>query len=391
MNGRARAERAVTRLWFDTVAARRPVARLLSGLLGPLSALTRYVAARNRQQVENGKRLRHQQHQRYPGAQPIVLVVGNLVVGGAGKTPLAIAIARHLNHALAGDAAATSNAPLVGLLCRGAGSQQVLHKPRRVTATSTAQQVGDEALLLAHATGLPVVCGVNRADAMALLLDQCPGLRVVLSDDGLQHTRLQRDIEIAVFDKRAIGNGRLLPAGPLREPLEHLGSIDAIVLNKGFADTTAPADTDPWRHMPGAARAHPYRFESTISIRALAPWREWQQRSPDAQTDARDQLYAFATRHAGERIAAVAGIASPNAFFDLLSAHGIAHTAYAPGDHAQVAATIERLDEPVILVTEKDAVKCPPDSRIYVLCIAANPSEQLLNWLIRKIHGFQAA
>jgi len=152
-----------------------------------------------------------------------VVVVGNIVAGGAGKTPVTLFLARALS--------AAGFHP--GIVSRGYGRED----DRRlvaVTATSRATDVGDEPLLLARRSGCPVVVGRDRVAAGRMLVEH--GVDVVIADDGLQHYRLERDAEVCVVDgSRLLGNGWLLPAGPLREPRGRLGSVDMVLLNGGAA------------------------------------------------------------------------------------------------------------------------------------------------------------
>ena len=148
-----------------------------------------------------------------------VIVIGNLTVGGSGKTPLVLWLAERLGE----------QGWRPGIISRGyAGTAEGVHA---VTADSACAVVGDEPLLLARRSALPVFVGRDRVAAGRALLDRHPECNVVISDDGLQHYRLQRAVEIAVFDARGAGNGRLLPAGPLREPLHRLSEVTAVVWN----------------------------------------------------------------------------------------------------------------------------------------------------------------
>ena len=146
-----------------------------------------------------------------------VVVIGNLYVGGTGKTPLAIELVRAL--------AARGWRPAI--VSRGYGA--ATRRARVVAPSDSAQDVGDEPLLLARATGVPVAVGAARVAAAQLVRQQAPRCDVLVADDGLQHRALARDFEIAVLHYRGLGNGWLLPAGPLREPRNRLDTVDAIV------------------------------------------------------------------------------------------------------------------------------------------------------------------
>ncbi|HEX3395111.1 MAG TPA: tetraacyldisaccharide 4'-kinase [Steroidobacteraceae bacterium] len=242
-----------------------------------------------------------------------VIVVGNLTVGGTGKTPLV--------SWLAGQLAERGFRP--GVVTRGyGGSSRVA---RLVQASEKFEIVGDEAILLARRSRAPIATGRNRPAAARLLVNA--GCDVILSDDGLQHYALERDCEIIVVDgDRRYGNGRLLPAGPLRETQARLTSADAIVLNGG----DAPSD--------GAMR-----------MRLLA-------------TNAVALKYATAKplrEFSGETVHAIAAIGNPQRFFALLRAVGISVVEHPLPDHKRL--TIDDIsfpDDLPVLMTEKDAVKC---------------------------------
>ncbi|MGH8250414.1 MAG: tetraacyldisaccharide 4'-kinase [Steroidobacteraceae bacterium] len=244
-----------------------------------------------------------------------VIVVGNLTVGGTGKTPFVVWLARQLR----------GQGLRVGIATRGYGGSA--RGARRLEAADTAASAGDEAVLLRRKLGLPVAVGARRAEAVRLLEDDCD---VVVCDDGLQHYALARDVEIAVVDgARGLGNGRRLPAGPLREPGSRLSEVDAVVVNGAGFD---------W---PEAIRM---RIEPVAAV-ALAG-------------GARRLLAEFA----GRPVTAVAAIGNPARFFGMLRAHGLDVAERALPDHALVtpaAAGIEAGD--TVLMTEKDAVKCAGD------------------------------
>jgi tetraacyldisaccharide 4'-kinase len=241
-----------------------------------------------------------------------VVVVGNLTVGGTGKTPLVIWLARELEHRGLKAGVATRG-------YAGAGGP-----PRLLGAADTAESAGDEAVLMRRRLAVPIAVGARRGDAAALLEAGCD---VVLCDDGLQHYALARDFEIAVIDgARGFGNGRLLPAGPLREPVSRLDSVHAVVVN------------GPGYDRPAAIRM---RLEPVAAV-ALSD-------------GSRVALSSFA----GRRAIAAAAIGNPARFFALLREHGIEIEEHPFPDHARIAphALEPRLARPV-LMTEKDAVKC---------------------------------
>lgn len=242
-----------------------------------------------------------------------VIVIGNITIGGAGKTPLTIALVQALRE----------RGFKPGVISRGfGGSTRVA---TRVDAKSDPAVVGDEARLIFDATQAPVAVARKRADAGRLLL-QGGDVDVLIADDGLQHYALQRDIEIAVIDgERRFGNGRLLPAGPLREPVTRLASVDFRVCNGGAAQVGEVSMTltgDVALSLTGALQRALFEF-------------------------------------AGQRVHAVAGIGNPLRFFAKLRDAGIDVVEHAfPDHHAFVASELDFGDELPVLMTGKDAVKC---------------------------------
>jgi len=255
-----------------------------------------------------------------------VVVIGNLTVGGTGKTPFVIWLVRAL--------AAAGLRP--GIVSRGYGASSrsgaVL-----ADALSDAAEVGDEAVLLARETGAPVAVGHDRLAAARLVVSaaQCD---LVVSDDGLQHLRLARDFEVVIVDgSRGFGNGRCLPAGPLREPLDRLESVDAIVVNGDGAT------------IDGAIRV------------AMEPVEVQLAGSPETRS-----LSEFR----GRRAHAVAAIGNPGRFFDDLTRSGIDVIPHAHPDHAVLPmAAFDFGDGIPVLTTAKDAVKYsfPPDRNVWIV------------------------
>jgi tetraacyldisaccharide 4'-kinase len=242
-----------------------------------------------------------------------VIVVGNIVAGGAGKTPLTIALVEAL--------CARGYKP--GVVSRGYGG--AARAPMLLDAQPDPTVTGDEPALIRMRTGAPVAIGARRADAARLLLPE--GVNVVIADDGLQHYALARDAEICVVDgMRRLGNGRLLPAGPLREPESRLRDVDFIVCNGGDAHNGEV----------------PMHLVLADAVTLAEPART----SP---------LVAFS----GTCVHAVAGIGHPARFFDALRALGIDVIAHPfPDHHRYTAADLEFGDGLPVLMTEKDAVKC---------------------------------
>lgn len=260
---------------------------------------------------------------RHPGVP--VIVVGNLVAGGSGKTPLVLALVKRLR--------AAGWTP--GVASRGYGRQHA-RTPRWVTPDTSPAVCGDEPLLIAQAAGVPVRVDRDRVAAARALAEA--GCDIVVCDDGLQHYRLARDVEIEVQDvRRRYGNGRLLPAGPLREPLERAADCDLRVLNLGAlagAELAAGAGEWPMRLAPGELR--PLGGGRRLPLSALA----------------------------GQRVHAVAGIAEPERFFAMLRAVGIAVVPHAFPDHHAYAPEDFTFGSPLpVLMTEKDAVKCAAFAR----------------------------
>lgn len=257
-----------------------------------------------------------------------VLVVGNVVVGGAGKTPTVIALVQHLQQ----------QGWRPGVVSRGYGRRG--HACLEVTPHSTSAEVGDEPCLIARATQAPTFVGRQRVQAAQHLLRQHPEVDIIVSDDGMQHWPLARDLTVVVFDERGTGNGWLLPAGLLREPwpTRPWGTGPLLVLQQSRDGHTPP---------PIAGHGQPV-FQAR---RRLAP-------RARAASGAQRAL-ADLPRH---RLAALAGIAQPEAFFDMLRAHGLAlaHTVALP-DHADAATLLAALQPGYTwLCTEKDAVKLFP-------------------------------
>lgn len=244
-----------------------------------------------------------------------VIIVGNLTVGGTGKTPLVIRLVEWLKQ----------QGYKPGVISRGyAGSDG--QTPQAVTADSDPAEVGDEALVLVRRCACPVVVGVDRpAAARRLLADNA--CDVIISDDGLQHYALQRDIEIVVIDgERRFGNGYCLPVGPLREPPERVKSVDLVVVNQ------------PRELLED-------EFAMLCSGDCLV----------NLQTGERKPLSAFA----GSDYHAVAGIGNPSRFFKRLAEAGLnCQNRAFPDHHAFSAADLRFKDDKPVIMTEKDAVKC---------------------------------
>ena len=337
------------RIWFGQGALERSLATLLS----PLAWLTERVSIAQRRKIRA-----------LAPPSPPVVVVGNLVVGGAGKTPLVIAIARALS--------ARGLRP--GILCAGYRGERT--DPRIVTPSAEAREHGDEAVLLARANCGLVAAGADRGSALATLLKAATQpFDVVVSDDGLQHAKLPRSIEIAVFDRRGVGNGRLLPAGPLREPLLHLAEIDAVALNDG---ALAPA---------GSQRSFSFRVKAKrfVPLAAARP-----NGNPSTPIHDAIEASAFAAYAGSRRITALAGMGQPERFFATLKTLGLEVHTLALEDHAPIdRGLLGGISSDIIVMTSKDAVKCAdiPDLRCWVLEVSAEPEPALIDWLLEALRG----
>ncbi len=278
-------------------------------------------------------RAMHAQPERLP--VPVV-VVGNIYVGGTGKTPVTIALARGLRK--------MGWHP--GVISRGYGRKA--DGVKLVGPNTDSSSSGDEPLLIARKTGLPVAVGRDRVEAGRLLLKSSPEIDIIISDDGLQHYALRRDVELCVIGAHGIGNGWVLPAGPLREPPSRLDSVDAIVLNA----TSAILET----------RTPRFAASSTLG------------RCTQLSTGKELTLEALRGQLEGKTFAAAAGIAVPTRFFAMLRARGfICEKTLELGDHFSFESNpFKDLDADCILITEKDAVKCrqireiASDPRIWV-------------------------
>ncbi|WP_018229515.1 tetraacyldisaccharide 4'-kinase [Methyloversatilis universalis] len=276
-----------------------------------------------------------------------VVVVGNIIAGGAGKTPLTLHLARELS--------ARGYRPLI--VTRGYGGEA--DTPHPVSADGDATRSGDEAVLLARRSGVPVWQGRQRAAAALAGLAAHPECDLVLCDDGLQHYALARDIEIAVVDRRGLMNRLLLPAGPLREPPARLRTVDAVVLN-GTAE--ALASGQPTFRM---------RLEGRVFHRLDAP-----ERTADAQ-DLR-----------GLRLHALAGIGEPARFFDHLRALGLNFVAHPfPDHHVYQPQDVAFPECDALLLTEKDAVKCHGllSTPIWVLPVEARLDPDLAAFVLGRL------
>ncbi len=302
----ARLEALLSQAWWQ------PAPGLLARALWPLSMLHRVLL-----QLRFWRR---------PAAQALpvpVLVVGNLVVGGAGKTPTVIAVVQALQRA--------GHWP--GVVTRGHGRRgtQALGV-HAVEPGDDARRSGDEPLLIHRRCQVPVWVGRQRAVAAAALCRTHPEVDVLVSDDGLQHRALTRDAELVVFDERGAGNGWLLPAGPLREPLA----------------VAAPA----CRRVLYTAGLHSTALPGSLALRSIAnawPLAAWQQ-----QTEGAARPLAHLR---GRPLLAAAGIGAPEKFFGMLEAAGLQIERLPLPDHFDYATLPWPAGTADVITTEKDAVK----------------------------------
>lgn len=274
-----------------------------------------------------------------------IIVVGNITVGGVGKTPLVIALAKQC----------LSRGLRVGIVSRGYGASITMF-PYEVCPNDQAALVGDEPLLLAKNVQCPVVIAPKRGQAVQYLIDnyQC---QVIISDDGLQHYAMARAIEIVVIDGlRGLGNGLCLPAGPLRERRGRLKQVDFLLVNGGNWPDAYRMDL-----LPGALT------QLTTGQRVLPQ---------ELETP----------------VAAIAAIGHPHRFFVSLQKLGIAYKPYPFADHHRFQPNELTLSEKVVVMTEKDAVKCQPFARddMYYLPVEAKVDDKFWDalWSHKQLQGY---
>ncbi|MDT8896558.1 tetraacyldisaccharide 4'-kinase [Halomonas sp. I1] len=306
--------------------------------LRPLEALYRCVMRRRARAYANGRRAVWR-------APVPVVVVGNITLGGTGKSPLVAWLARHL-----GEAGWTP-----GILSRGYGGRSDRY-PLYLEADTSVAESGDEPRMLADQTGCPVVVDPDRPRGGRRLLEA--GCDILISDDGLQHLALGRDLEIVVVDgHRGLGNGHCLPAGPLREPAERLASVDAVMVNGRM-------------HQQTLASGHAMHL-TPVAWRALG----------DGRRRSLSPLPFTGPVHA------LAGIGRPARFFETLRELGVEFEAHAFGDHHRFTAVDLAFDDdrPVVM-TAKDAVKCRGlIAEAWSLDVEAVPEPAFVDWLDARL------
>ncbi|MDO8412231.1 MAG: tetraacyldisaccharide 4'-kinase [Gallionellaceae bacterium] len=310
-------------------------------ILLPVSFIFRLLVAVRRMVYRSGLRTSHKL------AVPVI-IVGNITVGGSGKTPLTLWLAQQL----------IEYGWHPGIISRGYGGTATT--PQVVHAVSDPEQTGDEAVLMAQRNLCPVWIGANRPAVARALLQAHPECDVLLSDDGLQHYRLQRDVEIAVLDGvRGVGNGFMLPAGPLREPVARLKQVDAVVVNGGVAH----------------AGQYAMQLRGDVFYNLLNP-----------------ETVAHAADFLGMKLHAIAGIGHPQRFFSYLKHLGLQVSAHAfPDHHRYLPADLAFADADAILMTEKDAVKCAAFAleKCWALRVDAHADPTLIQPILERItpHG----
>ena len=281
-----------------------------------------------------------------------VIVVGNLTAGGSGKTPLVLRIVEILRE----------HGWKPGIVSRGYGGSAAARggAPREASIASEAAEVGDEPILLARRSGCPVWVAPERNAACRALRERHPECDVIVTDDGLQHYALARDVEICVVDGRGFGNGFLMPAGPLREPPSRLSSVDAVVAHER-------AEIDGYK----------MQLQGETLVRVM---------------DARDVRPAKS--FAGQRVHAVAGIGDPKRFFLQLARFGLKPVPHPfPDHHPFRPDDLDFGDEAPVVMTEKDAVKCrrlaKPNHWVFPVSASLDPAFE--RWLLERLSGSKAA
>jgi len=295
------------------------------------------------------KRRRNKQQQQCWHAPIPVIVVGNIQVGGTGKSPLVVALIEYLR----------SRGYRPGIVSRGYGAQSKAY-PLLVNPQMPPSQCGDEPIMLVKRTGAPLVIDPDRVAACQYLLEQTD-CDLIISDDGLQHYRMGRDIEIAVVDaSRGVGNGHCLPMGPLREPPSRLAEVDMVVLN-GQGE---------------------FQLFGAFHMQLQAS--EWVRLSDGKAFPLHERVFS--------KVHGIAGIGHPDRFFSTLTHLGLQVIEHSFPDHyAYTPADIAFGDSLPVIMTEKDAVKCRTfacDERYYYLKVEALLAHELteqLDSLLKRI------
>jgi tetraacyldisaccharide 4'-kinase len=287
-----------------------------------------------------------------------VIVVGNVAVGGSGKTPVVIWLAEALRQ----------HGWVPGIISRGYGGRVLTPTP--VLPRSDPAEVGDEPVLISRRTGVPMWIGHDRPAVGRALLAAHPQVNVIISDDGLQHYRLARDVEIVVLDERVLGNALPLPAGPLREPLRRVSQSHLAVL-----------------HGESSARTRTAIGAVPTASMTLAPGKFYRLHAPEEQADVA-QLKAMTLK-------ALAGIGRPERFFETLRALGLtpSDTRAFPDHHVFSARDLALDGADALLMTEKDAIKCRAiaPEQTWVLPVDAHIDAAALQHILEHLNGPEAA
>jgi tetraacyldisaccharide 4'-kinase len=297
-----------------------------------------------------------------------VIVVGNIFIGGTGKTPFTIWLVQTLQQA--------GFKP--GVISRGYLSEA--EKPLSVSSVSNPQQAGDEPVLIASRTCCPVMIGRNRVETAHALLDRHPEVNVIVSDDGLQHYALARDLEVMLFDARGTGNGWMLPAGPLREPASR--RCDFAVYNLQSSEFQIK-ESGPHAENEYVMRLVPGLLQSLADPTLTKPLKA---------------LCSGAAVQGKARIVAAAGIGNPARFFAMLNLAGLVFEELPLPDHYGYQDNpFHALQADIILITEKDAVKCRQiepirqDHRIWVVPVNADIDDSLAARILERVRGYPIA
>lgn len=319
--------RSVTNSWYQKGVG-------WTRMLWPLSALFRRLAQR--------RKARYLRKERWQSPVPVI-VVGNISVGGTGKTPVVGALVKAFQQ----------RGYRPGIVSRGFGADNQ-GDPVAVTADSSPALVGDEPVMLVRQLRVPLVVNRDRVRAAQYLLERFD-CDLIIADDGLQHYNLERDVEVLVVDgERMLGNGLCLPAGPLREPPERVKSVDVVLVNGEPQKTWSASAGSP----------EPFSFFL----------------QPDQLLPVNPQLAGLAPE--GTEVHAVAGIGHPERFFNTLSGLGYQVLPHAyPDHHAFTPADIQFDDSLPVLMTAKDAVKCQPfaDQRHWYLPVTTHLPEGIID------------
>ncbi len=336
----------------------KPKGSAISLVLKPLSALFSVLSTQ-------------QKHSKSKQAQAFkvpVWVIGNISIGGTGKSPVIMSLAALLKE----------QGVQVGVVSRGYGGQA--DYPYHVTERSLASEAGDEPLMIQRRLKCPVVVSPNRSEAVEALIQKHPYIELILSDDGMQHYAMHRDCEVAVIDaERLVGNGQLLPAGPLREKPERLNQVQAIFLNCGLQDSQNPLQQFEQAKQQLVDRLFDLGVRLRTPIYAFSLL-------PDDLLPVHDEP---SIDHERNKLAAIAAIGNPQRFFNTLTTQGFTFEPHAFADHhAFTEQDLLSIKADAIVMTEKDAVKCTSlqvTTPLYYLPVNAKFEPRLTTWLLKRI------